>query len=363
MPQTRLIYCKQCNRLISQEEIDSGEAYISKDGTWCQTCAIGLGYDVTVRPAAPRRRRRGTRMHPAAGQKSSLAPLAPLAALFGAILVGVGLTTALFVWLSRSRGRAAQPAVPAGTDQAPAPQAPPAEPPPETAPAPAPEPTPPPPPAEPAPPTPKILSPEEIRAKAKAEFDRLQRRAKALEDGGRLVDAMEVYAEFAFEYRHTEYHGMIQKERGRIELECERRFGELQKDVAKRLAEARPSTQDAALRAAGGLIGKAIGAIDSTSVRPKMAALRSELGDRFARHLAQKIRTGGAPELPVTPILWRAGPAVSVVWKSQSAEVTFADAGKGREIALVLPRGVTWDLSAFSAINFVVPGATGRARI
>ena len=94
----RLVYCKQCNRLISEDEIDSGEAYISKDGAWCNTCAIGLGFDVAVKAAEPRRRGRASRMRTPPARRSAAGPLI---ALIGAILIGVGITTFLYVFLSR----------------------------------------------------------------------------------------------------------------------------------------------------------------------------------------------------------------------------------------------------------------------
>jgi len=335
-----LAYCKQCGRRVPDEEIEFGEAHVAGNGdVYCNTCAIGLGLEVAVKAAPPKRRRRSRAMAAPARRGSAW----PLLVLVAVILVGAGIPTALYILLSSSREVPVPPAASAPTEQpvTPGPGAP-GPPPRETPAVGQPE----------APPeTPRILTPAEVRALARAEFEKLKARSAEIEKAGRLVEAMDVYIEFPFKYRHTEYHSKAQAERRRLEVECEAQI----KELDEKLRETRDPF------AASEMISGAWSRIDATAVRPRLRELRQEFGGRLAATIGRKLQAGEAAGLPVSVLIWQTGKSAAARWSGKSAAITFADAEEGRGISTRLPRRVTWDLSRYEAISFSMPRCPERA--
>ena len=335
-----LAYCKQCGRRVPDEEIEFGEAHVGENGdVYCNTCAIGLGLEVDVKAAPPKRRRRSRAMAAPARRGSAW----PLLVLVAVILVGAGIPTALYILLSRSNG--GPPAPPA----APAPAEHPATPGPGTPETP-PRETPGPERPEAPPEATRILTPGEVRALARAEFENLRARSGELEKAGRLVEAMDVYIAFPFKYRHTEYHSKAQAERRRLEGECEKVFEGTPERITEMRARLKSADGNGDLLAIGAELGTLMQKIGTPTVATKIEELRKPLGAELARRLAPAMGGDGPGEIPTSFLLWRPGPGASVEWKNKTFIVTFAAAEKGRDITLRLPPRSAWDLSGRTSL-------------
>jgi len=333
-----LAYCKQCGRRVADEELEYGEAHVAENGDiYCNTCAIGLGLEVAVK-AAPAKRRRRTRAAAAPARRGSAWPLLVLVAV---ILLGAGIPTALYIILAKSRN---VPDAPPSTPPVPTP--------PDT-PGPTPSPGPGTGPVTPAPPvTPRILTPAQVRALAKTELDKLKARSAEFEKDGLLLEAMEVYTEFPFKYRHTEFHTQAQDERRRLEDECEKLFAGTPERLAEMRARLRSAGDNSDLTEPGRDLATLMKKTGTPSVVTKIEELRKPLGAELARRLAPAMAGEGSGEIPWSFLFWRPGPGASAEWKSQTVIVTFADAENGRDLTLRLPPRAAWDLSGRTSLGF-----------
>jgi len=208
---------------------------------------------------------------------------------------------------------------------------------------------------------PRVLSPEEIRNLARVEWEKTSARAGELEGSCQLVRAMEVLANFPFEYRHTEYHGLAAKERERLSAECESRFEPLAKRMNALLDRPEAEADAAMLLDAGKALGRAQEEINAPQVEQRMEELRRRLSARLCRRLAPAFEQRALRAIPLTPLIWRPGGGASVRWAGESAEVTFSAAARGRELRAELPKEDAWNLSGYGTLSFTMPGCPERA--
>ncbi len=320
----KLEYCKQCGRMISKEEVDSGEAYVSAEESYCKTCALGKGLEVSVGTAKRRRRRTsGSGRSPAAGRRSSTS----LVVLLLIVCVVAAAVTVAVVAMLKTGSSGPEEAAPA-----PAPGPPPTvEVRPETPPDAAPSPSPAPGPAG----TPQLLSPDEIRAAARSEYEGLAARAKEFEEAGRLADAMSVYSEWPFKYRHTKLHDVVTGHRARLAAACREHLDGIGGRLTALAAEGKPGEARDALLAASLAVG----------VPAK---------DRIMRIVEAALRLGIDVRVVAGALPWNAGRGARLASRGTVVDVYFAARATERSVEVELPRDMTWDLSGHNTIEFVV---------
>jgi hypothetical protein len=176
------------------------------------------------------------------------------------------------------------------------------------------------------------------------------------------VDAVSALNEFPFRFRHTEYNELAREERGRLSARCEELFAELKLRVEGDLRSGgRQDVAGLGLLSAGRSLDRATGEIGTPVVVVSIGEMRRELSRRLAAQIAHLAGNTESLGIPVTSLLWRPGPACEVRWGDGTAGLTFGEGAQGREIAARLPDGVTWNLSGYSTIDFVVPDAPADA--